>query len=517
MIAFFYNMSHKSGGPAALHSACFNAGANGANGANGAPSSPSNPVQTAFLGLNHKYTVQYQSTAYANSCLEIPRRTAKFVGNSQDIIVVPENWQSGIGVSIDFVETARSRGARGISYILSIASKYLPYTLAALTQNGWIPVAHSHYTRDFFGIPWAPLLSPLEPNLYIAEEIYSQHLSAKEDLIVIDDDARIVCSVPSLSNSKPLEYIQLSGFSGREVVDLYQRAKITIDLYTNGLERATLEGVLFDAYPIVVLADNGLNDIDFNLPSFAKVNAYGFELALTIDYVLSNYETKELKQAYQPFKSFVLNLKVQAMAKSHALFHTRRYQYQILLAGYDLNAPTSLLGALSIFQKHPLASIEIIVLSQPHATNKTRDVGLERFLRRHSPLLVILERLGLTNRQGGQMYHNLRIRGSQTLDPNVPSVIHGDYLLFADEPIMMVGAPGTNDLSCGRNDATLHPDIKGFRVAKFEMSDNNWYLNFNAQENKEMPVFIDSVQKCGRSMLRSMLIDFVPGYLFKSY
>jgi hypothetical protein len=227
------------------------------------------------------------------------------------------------------VETARSRGARGISYILSIASKYLPYTLAALTQNGWIPVDHSHYTRDFFGIPWAPLLSPLEPNLYIAEEIYSQHLSAKEDLIVIDDDARIVCSVPSLSNSKPLEYIQLSGFSGREVVDLYQRAKITIDLYTNGLERATLEGVLFDAYPIVVLADNGLNDIDFNLPSFAKVNAYGFELALTIDYVLSNYETKELKQAYQPFKSFVLNLKVQAMAKSHALFHTRRYQHQM--------------------------------------------------------------------------------------------------------------------------------------------------------------------------------------------
>ena len=115
------------------------------------------------------------------------------------------------------------------------------------------------------------------------------------------------------------------------------------------------------------------------------------------------------------------------------------------------------------------------------------------------------------------MYHNLRIRGSQTLDPNVPSVIHGDYLLFAEEPIMMVGAPGTNGLSRGRNDATPHPNIKGFRVAKFEMSDNNWYLNFNSQENKEMPVFIDSVQNCGRSVLRSMLIDFVPGYLFKSY
>ena len=502
LLLFMFNLSHKSGGPAAMHAACFHA-----------DRSESNTITTAFLGLNFQYATQYPN----QSCNEVPRNSPPFVLNSRDIIVVPESWQNRIGVDQSFIDTARSAGARGITYVLSIAGPYQSHALVDLTSNGWIPLAHSHYTREYFGIPWQPLLSPLEPYLYNAETLYSnsQIKSTKENIVVIDDDARVVCSVPGHIGDVQLNVVQLSGFTSTEVIDLYQRAKIVVDLYVNGLERATLEGILFDAYPIVVIADNGMNPIDFNLPSFAKVDAYGFGLAQSIHYIISNYHTKELQNAYQPFKSFVLDLQVQAMAKSFDIFHTSRLmQYQILLAGWNLNSPASLLGALTIFQHYPLASIEIVVLSQTHATNDTRDVGMERFVRRHGPLLNVLTDLGLTSRQGGDVGNSLRIRGSQQLDPNMPSVIHGDYLLFADEPIMFVG--GENEEEVERPPSKLLP-INGFRLAKFEYVDEQHVINFETAMGDGLKISntIGSVRQYGGLGLRKMLSEFLPGHYFQ--
>jgi hypothetical protein len=285
----------------------------------------------------------------------------------------------------------------------------------------------------------------------------------------------------------------------------FLQAKIVIDLYVNGLERATLEGILFDAYPIISSQDNGLDSHDFNLPDFAKVDPLDPNaLVKSISFVIEHYDTDEMRAAYRPFKEFVLSLRATSAIESSLIFQTsRRYQYQICTKDFSYNSPAALLGALSLFQRHPLSSIEIVVPSQNHALNSTRDVGFERYLRRHSPLLKKLQDFGLTNTQGGSIHHSLRIRGSHSSDPNIPSVVHGDYLIFADEPIMTT-------------DGFQTPD--GFRYAKF-VEIEGWFLDFNnatIENARELLPSIGAVKNDrNRKQLVNQLSDVLPLRFFQ--
>ena len=460
---FLFNLTHTSGGPAALHHACFNAG--------GSPL-----LTTAFFGMNPIYANQYPPT-----CQSVLDLQSDFVLQSRDIIIVPEAWQDRVGVDPDYIANARSNGARGVSYILSIAGPKTAHSLQQLSTNGWIPIAHSHYTQQYFGIPWEPLIPALEPFIYTSASDDSKILP-KENMIIIDDDARVIVTVPAQIGDISLHIVQLSGYTKPQVTNLYRRAKIVVDLYVNGLERATQEGILFGAYPIICATDNGLDQQDFNLPEFAKVDPRdGLALSTAITYIITHYDTDEIKIAYQPFKNFVVNTQTQSYISSSLIFRTsRRYQYHILLANHEYNSPASLLGALSLFQRHPLASIEIVVLSQQHATDKTRDVGLERYLRKHAPLMGKLSELGLTTREGGTIQYSLRIRGSNTLDPTMPSVIHGDYMVCVEEPIM------ASKTKSNRN-------ISSLKVGKFVWTDS-WFLDFNESYFSEIP-FVRAVKE----------------------
>jgi hypothetical protein len=136
-------------------------------------------------------------------------------------------------------------------------------------------------------------------------------------------------------------------------------------------------------------------------------------LADSITFILTNYNEPEMKTAYQPFKDFVLNLQIKSAQASTQIFkQSRRWQFQIVME--DDGRSAALLGALSIFQHYPLASVEIVVKSQDHATEKDRDAGLERYLRRHGRLLTMLSDLGLTTHNGGGKEYSLRVRGSRS-------------------------------------------------------------------------------------------------------
>ena len=128
-------------------------------------------------------------------------------------------------------------------------------------------------------------MAPLDPLIYEASQTSPEggwrcQKSVSEDLIVIDDDSslsaediaylaallnqvrkeRIVAATsfdlttgkeeeaatPALS-ARPIEVVEFRGFSRRETIDLYARAKIFLDLHHPGRERSNYEFALFDA------------------------------------------------------------------------------------------------------------------------------------------------------------------------------------------------------------------------------------------------------------------------------
>jgi len=205
---FLFNRTHSSGGPAALHHVCFE-------------SSGTELLSTAFFGYrNPLYSEQYHSSD-PSACQPVTDRTAPFVLRSRDIIIVPEAWQNNIGVKEDFLDNARAMGARGVTYVLSIANPWQSHTLQQLTINGWIPIAHSHYTQEYFGIPWDPLIPALEPFVYTESQVL--HVLPKENMIICDDDARIVVMVPKFVHHHQVHVVQLSGFTKPQVMNLYRR------------------------------------------------------------------------------------------------------------------------------------------------------------------------------------------------------------------------------------------------------------------------------------------------------
>jgi hypothetical protein len=521
-ILFLFNNSHRSGGPAALHHACYEAG-------------KSTVVRAGFLGRNPVYAQQYDK----ETCQAVEANQTNLLLDSRDIIVVPEKWQGNIGIEPDLVRKARALGARGVTYVLSISGSLKAHTLRDLTHEGWIPIAHSHFTQSYFGIPWSPLISPLEPFVHEAAKIWEKNEESvimqkkgRKNVVAIDADARIVIKVPPVVDGIQLHVIELRNFTPIQVIDVYQSASIIVDMYLNGLERATLEGILFGCYPIIIASDNGLNRNDFNLPDFARVDPHNDRALLdSITFILKNYDSPEMKIAYQPFKNFVVNLQISSAHASNQIFkQSRRWQFQIMLVDGEMmrnqfSGAAALLGALSIFQRYPLASVEIVVFSQAHSTDENRDAGLERYLRKHGRLLSILSDLGLTTHQGGGDQYSLRVRGSRSRDPNAPSVVHGDFLVLSEEPLM-----STND-----NKVEILSSAKGLRVAAFLRSnkdDQEWFLRFNndngansvvAQQQHgeggqrsiiELPTNIGTVKEYGKD-LQNQLSNTIPNSFFK--
>ena len=52
----------------------------------------------------------------------------------------------------------------------------------------------------------------------------------------------------------------------QEVVDLYKTAKVLVDSYVTGMERAVFEGAVFDIVPLVAKHGNARHPLDFLLP-----------------------------------------------------------------------------------------------------------------------------------------------------------------------------------------------------------------------------------------------------------
>ena len=315
----------------------------------------------------------------------------------------------------------------------------------------------------------------------------------KENLILIDSDLKDDLWVPKHLLSSTTSIIMLDGFSVGELIVLYKRASVIIDLHFNGPERTCWEAILFDCYPVVSHQGNGGDDIDIPIPAKYKVDAYdadldhsnaanvgndsnesnesntnsntrrSSDLFTAVDHILANHAA--LANDFAAFKTKVIEMPVayrnsieKTFSSSAVIFvlggqwkpalkKPDRYQSSASANespriqtqtrhGEVRQRETNIVACLiSILYHLPLSSIIIHV---PHVFD---------FLQRWQRLWRELSELGLSDKYGGGKHHSVRVLPPRLSKNDTSAQIRGDvsftvdrgaFLLLGTETMMKV-------------------------------------------------------------------------------
>ena len=409
---------HKSGGPAHFHQVHSDLNRVGLN--------------SQMYFVNPYYQDSYMqniSSIFLNQ--SDPRRFNPSALDSRDILVLPCYWEDYI--SKDEEASIRGKGVRSIVLVTGVSypqdETYL--SLADYTQSYAIPFAHSHYSHNYYRLPWDAskhvLWAPVEQWVIDAHAQYEKEKLGgrapnKENRILVDPDAKVDIIVPAehtLSPPTPVQVTPLFGYNRSALIELFKRSKLMYDIYLNGHEHLPREAVLFDCVPILSKADNGVDPVDFPLPSYLLLDELDeAESTQTVGNALLNY--RSIKERIEPLKKAVLQRPEQLRSNLKATFASRSYQFQIKTSTFQEEG-YALVSALQIFTHLPLASVEIVV----------RPGGKFRLLRRGGGLTARLILLGLMDKGGGSAGHSLRIVESGKAELGT---LHGELIVRMPRP-----------------------------------------------------------------------------------
>ena len=344
---------------------------------------------------------------------------------SRDIIVLPANWQTYMTKEEE--RQLQQSGARGVVLVTGVSypQREELLSLENYTQGWAVPFAHSHYTHLTYQLPWDAkkfiLWAPVEPwvireyeKYEIEKQDHKQPL--KENHIAIDPDAKVGIMIPHWAS-----HTVLFNLSRVEIIQLFKRSKLIYDAYLNGHEHMPREAILFDCLPVLTMADNGNDRVDFPFSRRFLIDELDKGLSSDLmDGMLKEYDN--ILPHFSNFKKSVLDRPKTFMKNVRSTFLSRRYQFKINAPSY-INEGYAWIAALRILTSFPLASVQISV----------RKGGVLRFMRRGGRLTKRLVELGLTDEFGGKIYHGLRITGDDLSPTNIFGV-HGDVLVYMEKP-----------------------------------------------------------------------------------
>ena len=189
---------------------------------------------------------------------------------------------------------------------------------------GSIPLCLDQYLSQMYRcFPSAQLAVPM-PDVIRTQAAHARLHAQKQNLVIIDNDnvnngvtldavKAGLASVPGLPSD--VEVVVLHGFSRAEVIDLYSRAKLVIDLYVPGAERIILESVLFNCMVAVAVNGNAREPTDFPIPVKARLPSFPTVqdvVSVVADY-LPRYDTAI--NEWHAMRSVVLSLTRDTLVK----------------------------------------------------------------------------------------------------------------------------------------------------------------------------------------------------------
>ena len=172
---------------------------------------------------------------------------------SRDLLIVPpllhqhshnNEWSHAEELAI------RKSGVRTIVIVTGISPPETPTALSHLdlTEGSRIPLAHSHYTHNFYNLPWDPetslIWAPLEPRWLKAHHEFVKEGGAKATRstpthVLMDPDAtNFGFTYPC---PKHMKHTVLHNLTFVEVREYYEKATLLVDLSLNGHEHCPRE------------------------------------------------------------------------------------------------------------------------------------------------------------------------------------------------------------------------------------------------------------------------------------
>lgn len=92
----------------------------------------------------------------------------------------------------------------------------------------------------------------------------------KENLILYDPDQLGHFDISRIIVPPGYKLVELYGYTREQVASLYMRAKVFIDSYVTGMERAIFESSLFNVIPLVASHGSARDEKNFILPKAYK-------------------------------------------------------------------------------------------------------------------------------------------------------------------------------------------------------------------------------------------------------
>ena len=187
----------------------------------------------------------------------------------------------------------------------------ITHRVRALASESYRPMCLNHYFQQLYHCPpnavaWTPI-----GRRFFDTVSNAPHETPKENLVLVDNDERDwrAVDVQALRAAVPAgtEVVWMAGFSYEEVMRLYARAKVMLDLYVPGAERNVYEASLFNCLVVVGFNGNARDGGDVPIPAEGRlVDLDETAVGRALGPLLENYEAELPK--WQPLRDLTASM-----------------------------------------------------------------------------------------------------------------------------------------------------------------------------------------------------------------
>eukprot|EP00698_Gefionella_okellyi_P006858 TRINITY_DN1651_c0_g1_i5.p1 TRINITY_DN1651_c0_g1~~TRINITY_DN1651_c0_g1_i5.p1 ORF type:complete len:688 (-),score=96.14 TRINITY_DN1651_c0_g1_i5:1262-3325(-) len=332
-----------------------------------------------------------------------------------DIVVVPEEIP---------LPSLRLRDLKLRGVVLVMVYMAGDHDLSRVLHRDYFPACVSNFLRDVYGAPKQSVMFPPIGLQFLndAQNWQQGHARrSKEALVLVDDDFALNFAIHDF----PAEFVTLKGFTRSQMVELYQRAKVVVDLHTPGPERVVMEAVLFDVIPVVTSQENGRDEADFPFAQQWKPDRWNAsQVRATIMTALESYQA--VLPEFDEYRAFVRNLEP---SFEQAVRNFYGDSLLFVITALTITQEQSVIPfILSAISRIPLASFEVLL----------QDV--QSFQRTYAKSLHVLGLRGWLHRVRFAKVPVYALRlGVQSLITTVPTSVPQRFTCFCDARTLLNG------------------------------------------------------------------------------
>jgi hypothetical protein len=215
------------------------------------------------------------------------------------------------------------------------------------------------YFRDMYGCAVnAVANTPMGDEFFRAALDVERHPPMRDDIIIIDNDFEFNTEVLAISKRPGVRFVVLKDMTRDQVLDLYARAKIMVDLYMPGAERAGYEASLLGA--VVIVGNNGCGRSHscVPVPSEYRIDWHDWEsLNHQLEFILDHFD--EAKADMAALRQHSLTIRDTYASDVFRVFHANLHIVTTAMNQADMEYVVPF--CLSAFMLYPSVTIEILI------------------------------------------------------------------------------------------------------------------------------------------------------------